>query len=54
MTIPDNSAKSRQIRIIDQDDSTVIATPYLLPFIRLEITPQYAIFHLKNVYENGI
>jgi hypothetical protein len=55
MMIPDDSAKSRQIGVIDQQDATVIPTPNELSLFGLEIIlTKYAIRHTKNVNENGI
>jgi hypothetical protein len=54
VTIPDHPAKTRQVRVIDKGDSTVIPAPYELTLFRLEIIfTEYAISHEKNVNENG-
>ncbi|BDT74815.1 hypothetical protein PKF022_04800 [Polynucleobacter sp. KF022] len=55
MAIPDYSTKTRQIGIINHDDSTVISAPNDLPLFGLEfVFTEYAISHGKNVNENGI
>jgi mono/diheme cytochrome c family protein len=55
MSIPDHPAKTWQIRIIYEDDTTVITTPNQLALFGLEIIfTKCAICHGKNVYENGI
>jgi hypothetical protein len=54
MVIPDYPAESRQIRIVDQDNATVISAPYeLTPFGLKFVFTEYAISHRKNVNENG-
>jgi hypothetical protein len=54
MVIPDHPTESRQIRIVDQDNATVISAPYELTLFGLEIVfTEYAISHGKNVNENG-
>jgi hypothetical protein len=54
MVIPDYPTKTRQIRIVYQDDSAVISTPDQLTLFRLEFFfTEYAISHGKNVNENG-
>jgi hypothetical protein len=54
VSIPNHSTETRQIRVVYQDDSTVISAPDELAFIRLEfVFTHYAIGHGKNVNENG-
>ncbi|BDT78568.1 hypothetical protein PKF032_04560 [Polynucleobacter yangtzensis] len=55
MSIPYHPTKTRQIRIIHENDSTVITAPNKLPLFGLEfVFTEYAISHGKNVNENGI
>jgi hypothetical protein len=55
MIIPDHSTKTRQVRIIHEDNATVISAPNEFALFWLEcVCTQYAIRHGKNVYENGI
>jgi hypothetical protein len=54
MAIPDHPTESRQIWIINKDDSTVVPLPYKLALFRLEmIFTECTISHGKNVNENG-
>jgi hypothetical protein len=55
VAIPNDSAKTRQLRIIDENDTTIITAPNERPLFGLEIFfTKYAISHGKNVNENGI
>jgi hypothetical protein len=55
MSIPYHPTKTRQIRIIHENDSAVITAPNDLPLFGLEfVFTEYAISHGKNVNENGI
>jgi hypothetical protein len=55
MTIPDHPTETRQLRIVHEDDTTVITAPNQLPLFGLEfVFTEYAISHGKNVNENGI
>jgi hypothetical protein len=55
MAIPDHTAKTRQGRIIYQNDPAVISTPNQLTLFSPQFFfTEYAISHEKNVIENGI
>jgi hypothetical protein len=55
MAIPEHSTKARKIRLVHQDDATVIAAPHQFTLLGLDIVfTEYAMCHGKNVNENGI
>jgi hypothetical protein len=55
MVIPNDPTKTRQLRIIHEDDTTVISAPNKLPLFGLKfVFTEYAISHGKNVNDNGI
>jgi hypothetical protein len=55
MPIPNHSTESRKIRVINQNDAAVIATPDEFTLLGLKsVSAKYAICHGKNVNENGI
>jgi hypothetical protein len=52
--IPNHSTETRQILVVNKDDTTVIPAPNKLPFFGLKfVFTKYAISHGKNVNENG-
>jgi hypothetical protein len=55
MAVPDYAAKTWQVWIIHEDDTTVIPTPNQLSLFGFEpFFTEYAISHGMNVNENGI
>jgi len=54
VTIPYHPTKTREVWVVDENDSTVISAPNKLTLFRLEfVFTKYAIDQEKNVNENG-